>query len=41
MCTHVEREAGTEASPQLETTPLGSIREGQRGSGERQKEGAP
>jgi len=40
MCTHAESEVGAEVSPQLETTPLGSIGEGQRGSAERQKEGA-
>ena len=40
MCPHAEKEAGAEASPQLETTPSGSIREGQRGAGERQRKGA-
>lgn len=40
MCTHEEREAGAEASPQLETIPSGSIGEGQWGAGERQREGA-
>ena len=41
MCPHAEKEAGAEASPQLETTPSGSMGEGQRGAGERQREGAP